>query len=302
MARRLPPLNALRAFERAGRLSSLTVAADELGVTPGAVSRQIKLLEEYLGAQLFERRNREVVLTKIGRNYLSVLGEAFDNIDRETQILFGLADTRSLRVCCAPSLAMRWLVPHLAAFRAKHPEIDVHLTTTTQDHPDFTNGRYDIAIVSGMGPWYGMVVSKLLDGNLVPACTPEFLLTLPRGVTPPGLDPGILIHSLDRSETWGKWLQAVGASAVDASRGMKFETLSLAYQAALSGVGIMIAHAALIQEDIVAGRLIAPFDSALVDEPGWHVIHTRSALRKPSVTLFRDWLLTEARAGMSMDR
>ncbi|HEY4249769.1 MAG TPA: LysR substrate-binding domain-containing protein [Roseomonas sp.] len=296
IASRLPPLRGLRAFEAAGRRLSFTAAAEELGVTPGAISHQVRLLEEFLGARLFDRQHREVVLTPQGLAYLRSVGEAFRRIEDDTRILFAAKDPATLRVYASTNFALRWLVPRLPRFMASHPSIAVDIASPIGPPPALQPRRFDLAITHGPAPLAKEAPARLFDGRMVAVCSPGFLAGRPPLTRPGQLDPERLIHSRQRKGDWRRWLRLAKEPGLDASRGIKFDDLNLGYIATLSGMGVMLIFANLVTEDLRAGRLVVLFDIALTDEPDWLVYATPAPERQRAALLFRDWLLAEAQA------
>lgn len=295
MSWRLPPLNAARAFEAVGRTASLTAAAHELGVTVGAISRQVHILEDFVRAELMTRNGRGLVLTQTGRQYAALLSSLFGRLDQESRLLFPTAQTTGLIICSSPAIAMRWLAPRLGRFKEAHPTIDVHLRTLTNP-PSVVGERFDLAVTTGPGPWPNLVSHKLFESPMVPVCSPRFAANNP--VILEGRLPSseILIHATDRRNDWTRWSTTARRSDVDASKGMKFENSNLAYQAAIAGMGLMIAHRPLIEADLVAERLLMPFDVSITDEPAYYLLHAEDAERRGSLGAFRGWLLAEAHA------
>jgi len=291
---RLPPLRSLRAFEAAGRHLSFTTAAEELGVTPGAISHQIRQLEEFLGARLFDRQHREVVLTSRGQAYQRSLGEAFRRIEDDTRVLFAANDPANLRVYASTNLAMRWLVPRLPRLAARHPSITLELTAEGGPPPTLQPRRFDLAITHGVAPLAKAEPTRLFDGRLVPVCSPRFLAGRAPITRPEQLDPDSLIHSRKRKGDWRRWLRLAKATGVDAGGGIKFEDMNLGYIATISGMGVMLFFANLVGEDLHAGRLVMLFDLALTEEPDWLIYATPAPERAQATLLLRDWLLAEA--------
>jgi LysR family glycine cleavage system transcriptional activator len=294
MSTRLPPLRSLRTFEAAGRLLSFSAAATELGVTPGAVSHQIRQLEEHLGARLFDRQHREVVLTSQGQAYLRSISEAFRRIEDDTRILFSANDPTTLRVFASVNLAQRWLVPRLSRFVARHPSIAVDITAEGGPPPALTPRRFDVAITHGLAPLAKVEPVRLFDGQLIAVCSPGYLAGRPPLTRPGQLDPARLIHVRKRKGDWRRWLRLAKEPGIDAGGGIKFDDMNLTYLAALSGMGVMLFFASLIAEDLRAGRLVRLFDIALSDEPDWMVYATPAPERERAALLFRDWLLSES--------
>ncbi|HEV7371381.1 transcriptional regulator GcvA [Arenibaculum sp.] len=291
MARRLPPLNALRAFEAAARHMSFTRAADELNVTQAAISHQIKALEETLGVALFRRLNRALQLTAAGQAYLPPLRDAFDQMAEATARLKASENTGQLTVSTLASFAGKWLVPRLPRFQHRNPGIDVLISTTSQ-LVDFTHQEVDLAIRFGRGGWAGLRCERLLTEEIFPVCTPA----LAEGMrTPQDLVKATLLHD-DFRIGWEIWLAAAGVSGVDHRRGTRFTDSSLVLHAALAGQGIGLGRHVLVADDLASGRLVRLFDITLPSEIAYWVVAPERHFERPKVKAFRDWLHEEAQA------
>ncbi|ANN70282.1 LysR substrate-binding domain-containing protein [Bordetella bronchialis] len=290
MARRdlLPPLNPARAFEAAGRLLSISRAADELSVTPAAISRQVRLLEAYLGTPLFNRARGTLSLTPTGARYLSELIPLFAGLRDATAAIARKRDGGStLRIRSPATFAVRWLIPRLAGFHKLNPQVDVQVTTSSRPL-DFQREDIDAGIELGDGTWPGVHTLRLVPNVLVPVAAPTLRLN-----EKSRLDRQTLLHSLARPDDWLLWLRAAGRRSVDPSRGMKYETSLLAYQAALEGHGIAIAQKALVEKELAEGSLVAPLGHPL-DRGDYTYYFAWPAGRAQSGALraFRDWLAT----------
>ncbi|MDK1374324.1 MULTISPECIES: transcriptional regulator GcvA [unclassified Sinorhizobium] len=292
----LPPLNALRAFEAAGRLQSIRRAAEELLVTPGAVSRQVQRLEAYLGVRLFRRDPREIVLTAEGERYLAAVSRHLDGIREETQKLTGRKSVEILRVRAYTTFAMKWLIPRLGTFHQSNATTEVRLTTSNE-MVDFERESVDGAIRLGDGNWPGVEVDRVMRNELVPLCTPSFASE--RGINDVAdLKQVPLLHSFVRPDDWRYWLEAAGGSDIDAYAGDKYASSTLAYQATLEGQGVMIAQKALFADDLRTGRLVQPIDFTLDrGDFTYYFIYPRNRLRSPAFRRFRTWLLDQAESG-----
>ncbi len=296
MARRLPPLNALRAFEAAARHLSFTKAAEELFVTQAAISHQVKALEAALDLQLFRRLNRRLMLTDAGQLYLPALTEAFDAIDTATTRLRADENAGRLVVSVANSLAAKWLLPRLPRFRERHPEIEVEISAADR-LVDFGRDNVDMAIRYGLGRYPGLRVDPLMKDTNFPVCSPGLLAG-----TVPLREPGDLRrHSLlhDNVSTfdapdWSKWLAAVGVTGVRADRGQRYSHSSLVIQAAIDGQGIALGRSTLVALDLEAGRLVQPFGPALPSRYACYVVSPPATAERPKIKAFREWLLDEA--------
>lgn len=294
MARRLPPLNALRAFEATARNASFTRAATELCVNQGAVSRHVAVLEEWLQVRLFNRGRHGVELTPKGNLYFRSVKSALDQIEQSTQALLPGSDDIRLRLKLPPSFAIRWLVPRLARFHALHPKIDVQITTSHQ-RADFQREDVDISIHSEVEPPRGEGYHRLFGEILLPVCAPGLLTRGPTLVNPCDLAQQTLLCSLNRPLDWRIWLSAAGVEFMEDDIGLKFENAALAYQAAIDQLGVMIAQLALVEDDIRAGRLVAPFDLRVVTPGAYYLQYRNDQPRSDRITAFEDWIMNEAR-------
>jgi LysR family glycine cleavage system transcriptional activator len=297
--RRLPPLNALRAFEAAARHLNFSRAADELAVTPGAVSQQIQNLEDYVGAALFKRTPKGLLLTDAAQTALPALREAFDRLAEAASLLTAAVDGRRLTVSVAPSFAAKWLVPRLGLFEAAHPQVDVWLSAD-MEVVDFALGEIDLAIRYGAGRYPGLEVVKLMSETVIPVASPELLEANP--ITTPGdLASQILLHdgspdADDSCPDWSMWLAARGIKGVDGTRGPRFNQSSLVIEAAAGGRGVALAKRALAQADLDAGRLVAPLQDATAVDFAYFVVHPKAKGRLPQVKAFVSWIAAQAAA------
>lgn len=294
MARRLPPLNALRAFESAARHLSFTKAAEELHVTQAAVSHQIKGLEEWLGMPLFRRMNRALILTETGQSYLPPVRDALDTLSHATERLFRMDGSGALTISTMPSFAAKWLVMRLGRFQARHPELEVRLHTTPQ-LVDFTQQDVDIGIRFGAGNWPGLRCERLMTEDIYPVCSPS-LLNGPRPLCcPEDLRHHTLLHD-DYFITWGTWGEAAGIEGLDHARGPRFDDSALLLQVAAEGGGVALARGVLVADDVAAGRLVRLFDVHLPGNYAYYVAAPPHYFSRPKVKAFRDWLFEEAAA------
>lgn len=287
--RRCPPLNALRAFEATARHGSFSLAADELCVTQGAVSRQVSKLEDHLGVTLLSRSGRRTTLTFEGARFYASVHEAFERILDATEMFTRKGDPLVLKVKVPPTLGIRWFVPRLVQFHGLHPDIDVQIRTSHQP-VDFAQEDVDVAIQWGLGEWEGVSADHILHEELTPVCSPA-LLTDRALHRPADLANHVLLRSMNRTNDWRIWLEAAGATGVDWSRALKFENSGLTYQAAIDGLGVVVAQRAFIQDDLAAGRLIAPFPLSVPGERGYYLVYPPDRLRLTRVAEFRRWLL-----------
>lgn len=311
MVYRLPPLSALRAFESAARHLSFKKAAEELHVTPAAVSLQIKTLENYLGVTLFLRLTRALELTSHGEAMLPKVREGFDSLAAAVE-----ATHRSrggiLAVTAPPSFAARWLLPRLPRFSAAHPDVDVRLSSspTTVDRRGFStvldeamvdprDGNSEMAIRYGTGNYPGYRVELIFTADCVPVCSPALLRGTSALTVPDDLRHCVLIHDEtiddeERQPNWREWLKLAGVRGVDGRKGPHFSNAVLAVEAALDGQGVALALRPLVEADVAAGRLVMPFDIAVPSPYAYYLVMPTVVADRPSVAAFRDWVLAEA--------
>jgi len=296
--KQLPPLNALRVFEAAARHLSFTKAAEELHVTPGAVSQQIKALEDFLQTPVFRRHKRALLLTDEAQASLPVLREGFDKLMEAGQILARKGDAGRLTVSVAPSFASKWLVPRLDKFQEAHPDIDVWVSAD-MNVVDFAVDDVDIAIRYGGGKYPGLVTEHLMAEKIIPVCSPALLTGDNPLRNPEDLAKHTLLHdsSSDKDPgcpTWPMWLKAAGVSHKEGDRGLKFNQSSLVIEAAVAGKGVALAKAALALADLEAARLVIPFDLTTPTEFSYYVVHPPSKSSSAAVKAFKAWVANEA--------
>ncbi|MEL6372083.1 MAG: transcriptional regulator GcvA [Pseudomonadota bacterium] len=296
----LPPLNALRVFESAARHLSFTKAAEELNVTPGAVSQQIKTLEDFIGAKVFKRTKRALLLTDAAQASLPILREAFDKLGEASRILAAPGDAGRLNVSVAPSLAAKWLVPRLDRFHERHEDIEVWVSAD-MDIVDFAMDDVDIAIRYGAGNYDGLDVEQLMAETILPVCSPRLLTGETPLKSPADLAHHALLHdgSPDKDEsapTWPMWLKAAGVCDVDGTKGIRFNQSSLVIEAAVAGKGVALAKSALALADLEAARLVVPFDFTTPSSFAYYIVHPASKARIKAVKAFKAWLKEEADA------
>ena len=292
MKRRPLPLNALRAFEVAGRLESFTKASHELNVTQGAVSRQVQHLEDVLGRKLFDRHHRSLKLTRAGRNLLLGLTPAFDAIEQAVRKVEDRADDTQLRVLAPLTFSMRWIVPRLGRFQMEHPDLQVQLGTYHDDKAPVDFNETDIAIRFADDQDEQLVHEFLTGERLLPVCHPDLAKQLK---TPQDLADVTLLHCSAQREDWRIWLAETGIKGVDPERGPVFATLDMAMEAAASGFGVVISDPAMIGEYVVTNRLIVPFDLPVDSPYAYSLCYPDGRLERRKVRAFRNWLMAEIR-------
>jgi LysR family glycine cleavage system transcriptional activator len=295
MARRLPPLNALRAFEAVARHLSITGAAEELGVTPGAVSQSVKTLEDYLGRPLFNRTPRGLVLTESAEAALPALIEGFDRLLDGARRLAGPERGGRLTVSVAPSFAAKWLAPRLGDFSIAHPDLDLQIHAS-MGLANFDTEGVDVALRFGAGKWHGLEARLLLREEVIPVCAQRLADEIG---APSDLAKFTRIHDDSPMNDpscpdWTMWLKAAGVTDVDATRGQRFNQSNLAIEAAISGRGVALAKRALAQADIDSGRLATPFSSTTPIEFAYWIVHPPGRARTKAARAFINWALEEA--------
>jgi LysR family transcriptional regulator, glycine cleavage system transcriptional activator len=296
----LPSLNGLRAFEAAARHLSFTRAAEELNVTPTAVSHQIRRLEEQLRKRLFVRKNRALALTRDAAEYLPAIRVAFDDLRRASERLRGLERSGLLTVSTTASLAAKWLVPRIASFQDAHPGIEVRLTTSPH-LVDFRREEVDMAVRYGRGDWPGLRTQWLMPVEIFPVCSPALISGRKPLRRPEDLVHHTLLHTSVGREDWQLWLTSAGLPvSLALRRGLSFDDHLMALQAAMDGLGVALCNKGLIDPDIAAGRLVIPFDVLLPADAGYYIVTPEETADTGKIALFRDWLLRAAAKGAGL--
>jgi len=291
----IPPLNPLKVFEVVARTSNLTAAASELRVSQSAVSRQVAVLEEYLGVQLFTRERVGVKLTDVGKEYARRIGPAFEEISEATRFITRKYSDNVIRLRTYTTLTARWLIPRLPRFKEQHPDIEVDIVNSTAPL-DFSTEQCDVAIVLGNGKWEDAQATLLLEDVIEPVCSPNFLEVGFNPANPRAALKGKrLLVSKYRKSDWPAWLSHAGVEDLfDSAEKMTFSSSILTWQAAMDGLGIAIGQRHMQDADIQAGRLVRPFGQPLKTGKG-HYLVTPSLQRYSSkITSFTDWLVHEA--------
>ncbi len=276
----------------AARHESFTRAAEELCVTQGAVSHQVKALEEELALALFKRAPQRLEITDAGRDYLVVVRDALDRIAFGTERLLQRQSAGVLTVSTSPNFAAKWLVHRLGRFAELHPTIDLRVSATLH-HIDFAREDVDVAVRHGDGAWPGLDVTRLLTEELFPVCSPRLTRGRHALREPADLAHHTLLH-LDERRDWTKWLDAAGVEDVDLSRGPVLNQASMVIDAAVDGQGVALARTGLAAHDLIAGRLVRPFALALPVSYAYWIVCPKATAQLPKIVTFRDWLLAEA--------
>src|ERR1700694_164549 len=282
MHRRLPPLNALKAFEAAARSESFTRASEELCVTQGAVSHQVKALEPTLGIKLFNRERQRLIITDAGREYLNVVRDALDRIAAGTERVLQRQSSGVLTVSTSPDFAAKWLVYRLGRFAEVHPGIDLRVSATMH-HIDFVREEVDVAVRHGDGNWAGLDAVRLCSEQLFPVCSPKLMSGRNRIAKPSDLLKFPLLHLDEHRKAWSKWLDAAGVTDSKMSHGLVRNRASMLIDAAVDGQGVALARTTLAAWDIINGRLAKPFDLSLKLSNTYWIVCPQAASTKPKI-------------------
>lgn len=296
--RRLPPLNALRAFEAAARHLSFEKAGDEIAVTASAVGQQIKALEAWLGRPLFTRLpSKGVALTPLGERYAASVSESLDILHEATARALRPDQSRALTVSTIPSFAAAWLIPRLGSLKRRHPNLDIRVSVSMA-RTDFAREDVDVVIRFGRGVYPGLRTDLLLEETFFPVCSADLLNDPEHPLREPvDLLHHTLLHEIAEMPdyvTWAHWLAAVGIEGVGARRGPSFSHTFLALQAAASGQGVALATNVLIGDYLEAGRLVRPFPQEVKGINHYYVVCPEASADRPDIAAFRAWLLDEA--------
>ncbi|KAF0813640.1 Glycine cleavage system transcriptional activator [Andreprevotia sp. IGB-42] len=294
MKRQLPPLNALRAFEAAARLQSFSAAADVLHVTHGAISRQIRQLEDWLGKPLFERLNRRVLLTAAGASYLAEITPAFERIEAATARQLAQREARLLRVNAPATFTLRWLIPRLSLFQIAHPQVEVRISTSNDPIPSLGDA-YDVIIRGGPQTLKGHTGHEFMTEDRLPVCSPALLARQPLE-TVGDLQHHTLLHTATLPDVWRDWLDAAGAPALQPAQSLTLEHFYLTLQAALDGLGVAMGPTLLVADDVAEGRLVLPFDGPRLNSWRYFAYVPDKSGNDAAVQAFCDWLYHAARA------
>ncbi|MGF7173744.1 transcriptional regulator GcvA [Azospirillum doebereinerae] len=294
--RLLPSMSALTAFEAAARTGSFTTAANELSLTQGAVSRQIKALEDQIGTPLFTRKGQRVTLTPTGALYAEPIRDALRQISAATVRTIAAPKGGVLNLAILPTFGTRWLVPRLPAFQEAHPHVVLHFTTKLAPF-DFRTHDLDAAIHYGLGDWPDAVCDHLLDEEVLPVCAPSFLAAHPVA-GPADLIALPLLHTSTRPDAWGEWFEAQGL-APRTGAGMFFEQFATTAQAAEAGLGVALLPTLLVRGELAEGVLVPAIDRPHRSARAYYLVHPRNKANHPPLAAFRLWLLDAAREAVS---
>ncbi len=299
------PLNAIRMFAVVGRLLSYSHAAAELNVTASAVSQQVRILEEYLGASLLRREGNRIALTAVGRDYLRQVTESLGHLSSATKNVLSTAQGRTLRVVATPSIATWWLMPRIDRFLKACPDIFLNLAISENRANSFSSGQVDVAILYGNFFASGLRADRLADSKAIPVCSPALMQGPQPLRSPSDLRHHTLIDSrsdlyLDETNPgWEGWLREAGIPELSSMRRLVFSPTSLMLQAAAQGLGIGLSRTLLAANAIASGQLACPFGPAIPLSASYHVLCLDKAAHDPDITAFREWLIEEARISIS---
>ncbi|TWT12601.1 transcriptional regulator GcvA [Reyranella sp. CPCC 100927] len=289
---RLPPLNALRAFEATARHLSVKNAAEELCVTPGAVSQMLKALELHLGIKLFQRVNRGIFLTDAGQGYLPPIRNAFRQISEASRRLAMSADTGVLTVSVTPFFASAWLVPRLRSFQKVHPDIDLQVVSSNA-LVDFARDGVDVAVRHGLGRYPGLRSERVVAVEVVPVAAPDLIAQYGMPASPDDLTRWPHVHDAER-KGWHLWFQAQGIDDIGAPRGPAFDDSSLLLQAVLTGQGAGLLPAAMVALDLADKRLVRLAKVTLLEAFAYYLVYPEASHEQAKVAAFRTWILDAA--------
>ena len=288
----LPSLNALRMFEAVARRASFTQAADELGVTQAAVSRQVKRLEEEVGAVLFHRQHRSIALTRQGERLFRTVRRSFRDMATAVEALRPAGDEQVLTVSVSPYFSTTWLTPRLPSFFRLHPEISLRLHHS-YNPPDYRQEEFDLGINWGHGNWPGIVAERVLSGAFTPLLSPRLVAGASR-LRPVDLLGFTLLYEFELAH-WRDWFAEAGVDLPRSAKALRIDDSHALRQAALDGQGAALFFWGLARHDVAARRLVQPFATRLEHGADYHLNYPRHAVRRPKVKLFRNWILGEVR-------
>jgi LysR family transcriptional regulator, glycine cleavage system transcriptional activator len=295
MRRRLPPLNSLRLFESSARLLSFKNAAEELLLTPSAVSHGIQSLEEWLGIPLFLRTTRGLVLSEAGSKYMPIVSEALDLLASGSARIAAHGGRGQIAISAAPTFAARWLLPRLQGFRDQHPDMRV-VIDTSHERTELSDLGADVAIRQGRGNWQDVVSDLLLREELIPVCAPSILERVQRLEN---INDAPLIHVRTVSEDWAAWAKEMGREAPDANKGLQFDTLHMAFEAASQGLGVALGRKPLVNSELASGQLVTVWANAYIGDTAYWLVSAESSADDPRIAAFRTWIVGEAAAAAS---
>ena len=290
MRPRLPPLNSLRLFEASARLLSFKNAAEELLLTPSAVSHGIQSLEDWLGAPLFLRTTKGLVLSEAGSTYIPIVRQALDLLASGSAKIVNKHSLGQLSISAAPTFGSRWLLPRLHKFRELHPDIHI-VIDTSHARAELSDAGVDLAIRMGRGSWQGVIADKLVAEEMVPVCAPSICDRV-RDLA--DIEQAPLIHVTSASEDWAAWANETGRAAPDPAKGLRFDTIHMAFQAACQGLGVVIGRKPLVNAELASGSLVEVWEPVFSSTSYW-LVGAESRADDPRIVAFRSWILQEVK-------
>ena len=293
---RLPSLSALRTFEAAERHMSFTKAAVELNLTQSAVSRQIRLMEDYLGVELFQRVNQRLAVTEAGRIYAEEVRRVLHSLQESTLRLMSYQEQGGVLHIATPSVfGAKWLIPRLHSFYSEHPDILLSVLTRSQPF-DLESEQLDVAIHWGNNDWPNVVAHPLVGREMVPVCSPSYLQSIGAMTHPSDMGKAALLQHARRPNRWLEWLEAHGVHAVNSWAGARFEHFYLITQAAVAGLGVGLLPRIFVADEVKSGRLLMLFDDGFEGSDIYHLVYPEQRGNDPKVNKFREWILRQAEA------
>ena len=292
MGYRLPPLSSMRLFEAAGRHLSFKAAAEDLNITPSAISHGVQALEEWLGVELFVRGNRSLALTEAGVAYLPRVQAALDMLAQASEAVPGRKPTGRLAISVPPTFGMRWLLPRLQRFNERHPSIEVTVDTSHR-RVEFARDAIDVAIRMGGGEWPGLHATCLVREKLVPVCAPRLATRIRSNAD---LHNTTLLHVTRATEDWATWGALAGIDVSNTAGGLRFDTIQMALEAAVNGLGVALGRLPLIDQDLEAKRLVQVLGPPRFCSTGYWMVMQRETILRPEVNAFRNWINAELKA------
>lgn len=288
-------MNALKAFDAAARCKGFTAAAQEISVSPAAISRHVGNLEDYLGVNLFERHHNEIELTRAGEQYFARIRSALDVIEDASRQMTRQPNSRQVSITALPTIAMMWLIPKLPRFQALHPRVEVQISTNVAqiDEIDMELDGVDVALHFSISDISSDYCHLLFETELQAICSPELVSASPGLREPRDILSHVMLHTMNGLTQWHQWLQAAGLDPSAATRQMKFGNSSLAMKAAIDGLGLALSESAFIKDEVAVGRLVSPFEMRLRTGNKYFMTINPARARSPGVQAFHEWVLAE---------
>ncbi len=295
MSIRLPPLNALRCFEAAARKGNFTLAADELYLTPSAVSHQIRALEDHLGVLLFSRAGRRMMLTETGQTYFKLTSKALETIAAARSVIEQTQQRESLCIGVAPDFTTFWLMARLPEFMAEHPNLQLELITSPREN-GLVERQIDVEIRYGHGKWPTLTAFHLMDDHLVPVCSPGLATASKPLQEPHDVLKHTLIYTGNRPINWRHWGEQFDVSGIEGAASMQIDRCALAVRAAIEGIGIALESRLSVEAEIRAGKLVMPFPEYTCDEEAYYLVFPKTGNELPKVRRFREWIVSKTKS------